>query len=186
MVTLVFDHFTGPSAKVAQAIALKIIKMLPPKGYSSRFFDIPGRLRLVQGFADHNTAADAVKVLTEKAAADRTQRIQLTYTGGVLGRADEADPTLAKAAADAEKYLIAVTRTGADPSGTHVDIKTRAEYQTLLAALQDSQKVMQDQHTFPNLAALLALIQSQQKMSERKSLVYFTQNMQMDSPARKW
>ena len=184
LVMLVFDHFTGPSAKVAQAIALKIIKMLPSKGYSYAVLDIPGRLRLVQGFADHNTAADAVKVLTEKAAADRTQRIQLTYTGGVVGRADEADPTLAKAAADAEKYLIAITKTGADPSGTHVDIKTRAEYQTLLAALQDSQKVMQDQHTFPNLAGLLALIQSQQKMSERKSLIYFTQNMQMDSAGK--
>ena len=184
LVTLVFDHFTGPTAKVAQVIALKIIKMLPSKGYSYAVFDIPGRLRLIQGFADHNTAADAVRILTEKAAADRTQRIELTYTGGVVNRADEANPALAKAAADAEKYLIAVARTGADPSGKHVDLTTRTEYQGLLAALQDSQKVMQDQHTFPNLASLLALIQSQQKLSERKSLIYFTQNMQMDSAGK--
>ena len=158
LVTLVFDHFTGPTAKVVQVIALKIIKMLPSKGYSYTVLDIPGRLRLIQGFTDHNTAADAVKILTEKAAADRTERIQLTYTGGIVRREDEADPTVTKAAADAEKYLIAVARTGADPSGTHVDMKTRAEYQTLLTALQESQKVMQDQHTFPNLAGLLALI----------------------------
>ncbi|MGC1423241.1 MAG: VWA domain-containing protein [Terracidiphilus sp.] len=184
LVTLVFDHFTGPTAKVVQVIALKIIKMLPSKGYSYTVLDIPGRLRLIQGFTDHNTAADAVKILTEKAAADRTERIQLTYTGGIVRREDEADPTVTKAAADAEKYLIAVARTGADPSGTHVDMKTRAEYQTLLTALQESQKVMQDQHTFPNLAGLLALIQSQQKMSERKSLIYFTQNMQMDSAGK--
>ncbi len=184
LVTLVFDHFTGPTAKVAQAIALKIIKTLPSKGYSYTVLDIPGRLRLIQGFTDHNTAADAVRILTEKAAVDRTQRIELTYTGGVVGRADQADPAVTKAAADAERYLIAVSRTGADPSGTHVDLKVRIEYQTLLAALLDSQKVMQDQHTFPNLAGLLALIQSQQKLSERKSLIYFTQNMQMDSAGK--
>ena len=184
LVTLVFDHFSGPTAKVAQAIALKIIKMLPSKGYSYTVLDIPGRLRLIQGFADHTSAADAVKILTEKAAADRTQKIELTYTGGVVNRADQADPAVTMAAADAEKYLIAVARTGADPSGKHVDLKTRLEYQTLLAALQDSQKVMQDQHTFPNLAGLLALIQSQQKLSERKALIYFTQNMQMDSAGK--
>jgi VWFA-related protein len=184
LVTLVFDHFTGPTAKIAQVIALKIIKTLPSKGYSYSVLDIPGRLRLIQGFADHNTAADAVKILTEKAAVDRTQKIELTYTGGLVSRADQADPALTKAAADAQKYLIAVARTGADPSGTHVDLKVRIEYQALLAALQDSQKVMQDQHTFPNLAALLALIQSQQKLSERKSLIYITQNMQMDAAGK--
>ena len=184
LVTLVFDHFTGPTAKVAQVIALKIIKTLPAKGYLYTVLDVPGRLRLIQGFTDHNAAADAVKILTEKAAADRTQKIELTYTGGLVHRADEADPAVTSAAADAEKYLIAVARTGADPSGTHVDLKTRAEYQALLAALQNSQKVMQDQHTFPNLAGLLALIQSQQNLSERKSLIYFTQNMQMDTAGK--
>jgi VWFA-related protein len=184
LVTLVFDHFTGPPAKIAQVIALKIIKMLPSKGYSYTVLDIPGRLRLIQGFTDRNTAADAVRILTDKSASDRTQRIELTYTGGQIQRAEQADPAVTKAAADAEKYLIAVARTGADSSGTHVDLKTRAEYQALLVALQDSQKVMQDQHTFPNLAGLLALIQSQQKLSERKSLIYFTQNMQMDSAGK--
>ena len=44
--------------------------------------------------------------------------------------------------------------------------------------------MMQDQHTFPNLAGLLAVIRSQQKLSERKSLIYFTQNMQMDSAGK--
>ena len=184
LVTMVFDHFTGPSAKIAQVIALKILKMLPSKGYSYTVLDIPGRLRLIQGFTDRNTAADAVKIITEKAAADRTQKIELTYTGGLISRKDQADPDVTKAAAEAEKYLIAVARTGADPSGKHVDLRVRAHYQSLLAALQDSQKVMQDQHTFPNLAGLLALIRSQQKISERKSLIYFTQNMQMDTAGK--
>ncbi|HMG86174.1 MAG TPA: VWA domain-containing protein [Terracidiphilus sp.] len=184
LVTLVFDHYTGPTAKIAQVIALKILKTLPSKGYSYSVFDIPGRLRLIRGFTNNKSAADAVRTITEKAAADRTQKIELTYTGGSVHRADQEDPDVTNAAAEAEKFVIAVTRTGADPSGKHVDLKTRAEYQTLLSALQDSQKEMQDHHTFPNLAGLLAVIRSQQKISERKSLIYFTQNMQMDSAGK--
>lgn len=184
LVTLVFDPFTGPTAKIAQVIALKIVKMLPSKGLSFAVLDVPGRLRLVQGFGDRSMAADAVKVITEKAIADRTQRVQLTHASGFVNRAIQEDPELSKTAADAEKYLISVARTGADPSGKHVDLKTRAEYQSLLAALQDSQKEMQDHHTFPNLAGLLAIIRSQQKFPERKSLIYFTQNMRMDSAGK--
>lgn len=184
LVTLVFDHYTGPTAKIAQVIALKILKTLPSKGYSYSVFDIPGRLRLIRGFTDNKEAADAVKIITEKAAADRTQRIELQYTGGVVNRAEQESPEVTIAVAEAEKNLVAVTRTGADPSGKHVDIKTRAQYQTLLSALQDAQKEMQDHHTFPNLAGLLAVIRSQQKISERKSLIYFTQNMHMDSAGK--
>ncbi|HKD59439.1 MAG TPA: VWA domain-containing protein [Terracidiphilus sp.] len=184
LVTLVFDHFTGPPAKIAEVIALKILKMLPSKGYSCAVLDIPGRLRLIQGFTNHDPAADAVKIITEKAAADRTQKIELTYTGGVIHRNEQADPAVTKAVEEAEKYMIAVARTGADPAGTHVDLKTRAQYQALMEALQDSQKEMQDHHTFPNLAGLLALIRSQQKFPERKSLIYFTQNMRMDSAGK--
>ena len=73
-----------PPPKSHKLIALKIIKMLPSKGYSYSVFDIPGRLRLIQGFTDNKTAADAVKIITEKAAADRTQTIELTYTGGIV------------------------------------------------------------------------------------------------------
>lgn len=184
LVTLVFDHFIGPTAKVTQAIALKMLKTLPSKGFSYAVLDLPGRLRLIQGFSDRDAAADAVKLITEKAAADRTQNIQLTYTGLQVNRKAAPDPAITNACDEAEKYLIAVSRTGADPSGRHVDVKVRARYQTLLAALQDSQKVMQDQHTIPNLAGLMALIRSQQKISERKTLIYFTENMQMDAAGK--
>ncbi|MGA8089817.1 MAG: VWA domain-containing protein [Terracidiphilus sp.] len=184
LVTLVFDHFTGPAAKIAQAIGLKILKTLPSKGFYYTVFDVPGRLRLIQGFTNNKTAADAVKTLTEKAAVDRTRKIELTYTGLLVQRKDPEDPSVTQAAADAQKYLLAVAQTGADPSGKHVDLKTRAEYQTLLAALQDAQKEMQDHHTFPNFAGLLALIRSQQRISQRKSIIYFTQNMQIDSAGK--
>jgi VWFA-related protein len=185
LVTLVFDRFNGATAKNAQSVAMKILKMLPDKGYSYSVLDLAGHLRLIQGFTDDkNTVAQAVKVITEKAAADRNQVIQLTYSSLMVNRNEKPDSESTKAAADAEKYLIAVTRTGADPSGNHVGVIVRTRYQTLLAALEDSRRIMQDQHTLPNLAGLTALVKSQQKVAERKSLIYFTQNMQMDNAGK--
>lgn len=185
LVTLVFDHFSGPMAKVAQGIGLKMLKMLPSKGFDYCVFDIPGRLRLIQGFTPNRGAAeDAVKLITEKASTDRNQSIQLTYTGGIVGRKVQEDPAVTKAAEDAQNYLISVVRTGADPAGTHLDIRMHARYETLLTALQETQKVMQDQHTIPNLAGLLAIIRSQRTISERKSLIYITSNMLLDSAGK--
>ncbi len=186
LVTLVFDHFNGPTAKNAQSIAMKILKMLPDKGYSYSLLDFVGRLRLIQGFTDDkNSIAQAIRTITDKAAADRTQNIQLTYSGEIVNRGpDKGDAQIAATAVGAERYLVAVTRTGADPSGTHVDVRVRARYQTLLAALEDSRRIMQDQHTLPTLAGLMGLVKSQQKVAERKSLIYFTQNMQMDNAAK--
>lgn len=186
LVTLVFDRFYGPSAKNAQAIAMRVLKMLPSKGYSYSLFDLPGSLRLIQGFTDdRNTIMQAVKAITEKAAGDRTQIIQLTYTPLSVARAADksSDDDATRAAEQARKYLLAVLRTG-DPSGARVDLKERARYRTLYAALEDSRKIMQDEHSVPTLAGLLAIVKSQQKISERKCLIYFTQNMQMDSAAK--
>ncbi len=185
LVTLVFDHFYGPTAKNAQTIAIKVLKMLPAKGYSFALLDFAGRLRLIQGFTDDRSAiTQAVKIITEKAAADKTQFVQLTHTDLHVNRVEQADPEVTMAVDQAEKYLVAVTRTGIDPAGNHVDIKARAHYQTLLTALESSRQIRQDQHTLPTLAGLLALVRSQQKVAERKSLIYFTQNMQMDSAAK--
>jgi VWFA-related protein len=162
LVTLVFDHFNGPAAKSAQNVAGKILKVLPIKGYSLALFDFTGRLRLLQGFTgDRSAVEQAARIVTEKADTER-----------------------ASAAAQAEKNLIAIAQTGADPSGTHVDMKVRAQYRTLLAALADAQRIRQDQHTLPTLAGLLALVRSQQQLAERKSIIYFTQNTQMDTAAK--
>ena len=187
LVTLVFDRFYGAAAKNAETISMRILKMLPAKGYSYSLFDLPGNLRLIQGFTDdRNTITQAVKAITEKAAADRTQVIELTYTPLSVARAADksSDEGANAAAAEAQKYLLSVIRTGVDPSGARLDVKGRARYQTLYAALQDSRKIMQDQHAVPTLAALLAIVKSQQKIPERKCLIYFTQNAQMDSAAK--
>jgi VWFA-related protein len=182
LITLVFDHFDISAAKSAQNLAVKILKMFPTNGYSFALLDFSGRLRLLQGFTeDRGAIAQAVKIVTNKADAP----LILSATGlAVKNTNDHSDDERASAAAQAEKNLIAITRTGADLSGAHVDVKVRARYQTLLAALADAQLIRQDQHTVPTLAGLLALVRAQQKLTERKAIIYFTENAQMDSAAK--
>jgi hypothetical protein len=146
-ITLVFDHFSGSGAKSAQNLALKILKMLPAKGYSFALLDFSGRLRLIQGFTDDRSAIEqAVRTVTD--ASKTSTPIILSATGMVVKNPnDHSDDERAKAAARAEKDLIAITRTGANSSGAHMDVMMRARYQTLLAALADAQQIKQDRNS---------------------------------------
>lgn len=186
LVTMVFDHFGGATAKDAQAVALKILGTLPSKGFSYSLLDFSGRLRLIQGFTYDKGAIDkAIRDVTEKPANDRTRVLELTASTDVLAKpVDKSDADAAAAAATAEKYLISVARTGVDPAGNHVDLKVRARYQTLLTALEDARRTMRDQHTLATLAGLTALVKSQTKIVGRKSLIYFTRNQQMDTAGK--
>ena len=161
-VTLVFDHFDGPMAKNAQNVANKVLQIFPAKGYTFAVLDFGQRLRLIQGFtADRKDVGQAIIEVTEKAEISK-----------------------ATAITQAEKDLVAVAQTGADASGKHLDLKDRALDQTLMAALEDTRHIIQDQNARLNLAGLMALVRSQQRLPQRKTLIYFTQNGQMDSAAK--
>src|SRR5580658_7656576 len=81
LVTLVFDHFGGATAKNAQTVALKILSTLPSKGFSYSLLDFSGRLRLIQGFTfDKAQIEKSIKAVTEKEANDRTRALELTAT----------------------------------------------------------------------------------------------------------
>lgn len=181
LVTMVFDHLEGAGAKTADKVAEKILKMLPSKRFSFAVLDFGSRLQLLQSFtSDHQAIMQAVSVAT----ANQVVRLSSTDTLAINITQDKNDAGRIKAAAQAEKDLISIARTGADSSGRHVDVKERAECATLLAALQDTQKVMQDQHTRLALAGLTAIVRSQQRLNERKSIIYFTAGFQMDSSAK--
>ncbi len=161
-VTMVFDRFDGTMAKNAQTVATRVLQVFPAKGYSFAVLDFGERLRLLQGFtADRKDAAQAIVAATEKAETARTAAIE-----------------------QAEKDMVAVAQTGADASGRHVDLKVRALDQTLLGALEDTRHIVQDQHARLDLAGLMALVRSQQRLSQRKTLIYFTRNGVMDSAAK--
>lgn len=178
LVTMVFDHFEGSGAKTAQNVANKILKMLPSKSFTFAFFDFGSRLQLLQGFTSERSAMEQA---INTATANRVQRLSSTDTLAINIARDAADGDRDKTAKLAEKDLIAMVRTGADSQGRHVDAKLRAESQTLLSALEDTQKVMQDQHARLSLAGLLAIVRSQQRLNERKSIIYFTSGFQSDT-----
>ena len=162
LITLVFDPMEGPAAKNAQEIAAKILKMTPKGDFSFAVLALGARLRLVQGFTgDRRAIEQAVDVATVQGPVQQ---------GIAIGAA--------------EKTLTAVAQTGVDQTGAHVSVKVRAMAQTLLSALEGSQRIVQDQHTRPSLAGLLALARSQQALLERKTVVYFTLNGQMDTDAK--
>ncbi len=88
------------------------------------------------------------------------------------------------AAALPEKNLIAAAQTGTDSSGTRVSAQQRSAARVMLAALEESQKIVQDQHCRPWLAGLLALARTQRKIAGRKVVIYFEQAAQLDSDAK--
>jgi VWFA-related protein len=161
-ITLVFDRLDPSSAKNAHDIANKILKMIPANQFSFSVLNIGGRLRLFQDFTPDVAAV-------EKAVAAATERNDGT----------KEDP-----AALPEKDLIAAAQTGVDSSGAHVNADRRAGARIMLAALEESQKIVQDQHCMPSLAGLLALARTQRQFSGRKVVIFFEQAPPLDSNAK--
>jgi VWFA-related protein len=182
MITLVFDAFHGATAKNARIIAEKVLKALPNDGYSFAAMDFAGRLRLIQGFTDDRQAVEqAVNVITES----NPMIMASTHSLAVNIMDDKAaEESRIKAASQAEKNLIAIAQTGVDLSGHHVDVKDRARAQALFTALQDAQTITQEKHPQLNFAGLLALVKSQQTLGDRKAVIYFTRNQQLDKAAK--
>jgi VWFA-related protein len=160
-VTLVFDRLQPSAAKNAQNIAAKILKAVPANGFSFSVLNIEGRLRLFQGFTSD-------RATVEKA----------------VGLASERDDAIKQnVAALPEKNLIALAQTGMDPSGARVSAEERNAAQVTLAALEESQRIVQDQQALPSLAGLLALARGQRQITGRKVVIYFAQGLQLDSSA---
>jgi VWFA-related protein len=181
VITLVFDRFEGPLAKSARIMAEKILKALPTTGYSFSVLDIGGRLRLLQGYTEDRASIEqAITFATDS----NVTRMVSTLSQGVNIAQDKAEPERVTAAEAAEKNLVAIARTGVDTSGRHVDVKQRAKAQTTLKALEDAQLIVQDQHANRSLAAILALVRSQQQLAERKAIIYFTLNETLDSGSK--
>lgn len=161
LVVLMFNSMEGASAKRTEQLAEKVLDTLGHKGFSFAVLDISGRLRLIQRFTDdHALLSQAIKTVTS-----------------------DEDRGKAAAAKIAEQQLIAIAHTGIDPAGRHATPAERSAAQILLSALQASQTIAQNQHTRPSLAGLLALSQSLERSTDRKSIIYFAQGPPMDSAA---
>jgi VWFA-related protein len=181
LVTFVFDRFSGMLAKTAQTLAVKVLKNFPGNGYSISVLDLGNRLRLIHGFTDdRHESENAIALATQSSAVSTHSDYNLTV--GIT--IDKAEDLRSKAAMQSEKDLVSIARTGADSSGAHVSPEQRTQSQSLLKALEDTHTIAHDQHSPVALAALLAIIKSQEKISARKAIVYFTTNRQMDTAAK--
>ena len=165
-VTLVFDRLEPSGAKNAREIAAKILKMIPASGFSISVVNVEGRLRLFQDFTSDRSAVTAA-IASATAAAN-----------------EGAESTKVDAAALPEKTLISVAQNGTDPSGARVSADERTVARAMLAALEESQRIVQDQHAMPSLAGLLALARTQRQIAGRKVVIFFAQGLQLDSSSR--
>ena len=166
LVTLVFDQLDPSAATNARDVARKILKIMPATGFSYAVLSIEGRLRLFQEFTTDRSAID--KAINKITTVDEENQ-------------DKKDTE--SASAIPEKQLIAVAQTGTDPSGATVSPSERAIARVTLAGIEESQRIVQQQHAQPSLSALLALARTQRKITGRKVVIYFTNGIQIDSNA---
>ncbi len=162
LVTFVFDRsvteesrdHNKKSSKILSArdAAGKILEMLPKSGFELSVFKIDSRLRLVQDFtADRSVLDKSVDTATEKAPSGQTSKASAT-----------------------EKALITMALSGKDSNGKVVAARQRLLAQSMYAALKNSSRIAQDRHIAPSLSSLLALVQSQQDLPGRRTLVYLS------------
>ncbi len=161
-ITLLFDPLDTSGATNARNVARKILKLVPASGFSFSVLTIAGRLHLLQEFTGDRTAIDrAVKAAT-----------------AVEENGKSADLALP------EKELLSVARTGSHLSGAKASSEDRTAAQVMLASLQESQRIMLEQHTQPSLAGLLALARTQRQIHGRKVIIYFTEGLPPDASAK--
>ena len=159
LITLVFDRLEPSAAKNARDIAAKILKIIPANEFSISVLNVGGRLRLFQGFTSDRVALN-----------------------GAIGAATEqGNETKEDGAALPEKNLMALAQTGMGSSGERVSAEGRKVARIMLATLEESQKIVQDQHCRPALAGLLALARVQHQLDGRKVVIYFAQGLMGDS-----
>ena len=158
LVTLVFDRLDPGPAKTSREIAAKILRAIPDKGYAFAILQMNGRLRLIQPYTGNQ---------------DLIQKAIATATSPASG----APPT---ELSPAEKDILSI----AQGDSLSVDSTDRANAKLLLSGLEESQRILEDQHTYPSLSALLALARTQRQITGRKLVIYFAQGLYADSDAR--
>jgi len=159
LMTFLFDRLDTAASHNAREIADKILKLVPQDGFSISVTRVQGRLMMYQDFtADRQRLNDAIIFATNDDIA-----------------------SAGKKAEEAEKLLIADAKKGSIAGDAGAAANQRERAQVLFAALQDSQRVMQELHTQPGLAGLLALARSQRRLPGRKTIIYFSQGIQSDT-----
>lgn len=157
-VALLFDKMTPESAKLAREVSAKLL-VLAPGQCSFSVLGVDRGLRLFQTFTRDRAAIESGTDM----AADSGSRKDLT---------------------EAEKQLVSVVQTGATGPGLNASVEDRAKARLMLAALEESQRIVQDQHADPGLAGLEALAKAQQNLAGRKIIVFFSAGLRANSTTK--
>lgn len=158
IVTLVFDRLEAGPAKNARNIAQRILKAIPEKGYTYAVLQMNGRLRLIQPYTG---SRDAVEKAVETAT-------------------DPHAPNPEAGLSAQEKDLISLS----EGDALSVDAADRAHAKLLLTGMDESQRILEEQHDYPSLSALLALARTQRQITGRKLILYFAQGLNANSDTR--
>lgn len=157
LISLVFDRLDPGPAKTAREIADKILKAIPDKGYSYAVLQMNGRLRILQSWTEQHEQVE--QAIAEAIARNQTASAEFT---------------------PAEKQVLAA----AQDESLSADFADRTRARLLLSALEDSQRILEDQHAYPSLSALMALARAQRQITGRKLIIYFSEGLNADSDAR--
>lgn len=158
LVTLLFDRLGRGTAGPARKMAEKLLSVIPGEGYSIAVMQVNGRLRLLRGY---------------------TQDIS-RVSSGVAEATPTAPAAPTAALTPAEKRLIAAVHSYA----VNVSLTERAEGKAILSALTQSQRLVEEHHGYPSLAALQALVLGDRLLPGRKFIFYFSGGMASNSDTR--
>jgi VWFA-related protein len=153
-VTTVFDRMDSAASKGALDIVNQILA-IAPKQCLFAVVDLNGRLQVLRNFT---TVRDSIAA----AAAEASDQAWQEPVPG---------PT------DAEKEIASIVDTGATPDGVNATEDERARAHMLQSALEESRRLIQDQHASTALAGLLALVKTQQNLSGRRVIVFFSEGL---------
>lgn len=160
-VSLVFDRMDLAAGRSAREIAAKILNAIPKTGFSVCVMKTGSRLALYKDFTSDRTALSSA-----------------------IANAVSDEVSAGTGVAEEEKRLMHIAGSGAADAEGQVAAGHRLGAQTLLAALQDSHRVLEELHTQPGLAGLMALVRAQQRIPRRKVVFYFTSGLLEDSTSQ--
>lgn len=160
-ISMVFDRMDMAAGRNAREIAAKILNAIPQAGFSFCVLKTGSRLMLYKDFTSDRTALSGAiaQVVSDEASAD----------SGVE---------------EEEKRLMRIARLEAGEIDGQITDDHRLGAQVLLAALQESRRTLEELHTQPGLAGMMALVRAQLRMPRRKVVFYFTSGFVEDSTSQ--
>ena len=154
-IAILFDVLSPESAKVARDFIGRLLASAPEQSA----FAVLGADRGLRLLGDYTTDRTATLAATQLVPNGIPQN----------------------SLADAEKILVSEAQNGMLQNGANASVENRADAKIMLSALEDSQKIVEDQHIPAALAGMIALSRAQQNVAGRKLILFFSEGLRPSS-----